>query len=63
MNISPLAKSEQRLIELNRQASLLIYNQRIGKVSRSEILTAIRELPVDEQNVFKQLLNKYQDQS
>ena len=61
MNISPLAKSEQRLIELKRQASLLIYQQRLGKINRSEILKAIRELPVDEQNVFKQLLNKYQD--
>ena len=61
MNISLLPEPERRLIELNRQAALLIYNHRKKVINRSEILKHISLLPNHEQDTFKGLLNKYQD--
>jgi len=58
-NLALLSKSEQRDIELNRQASLLIHNFKRGRISRQRIEVEILKLDENEQVKFKEFLNNY----
>jgi len=59
MNISKLTPLEQRVIELSRQAALLINQLKNGQISRGGVDIAISKLDPSEQQTFKDLLNKY----
>lgn len=60
-NISLLSIAEQRDIELNRQAALLIHNFKRGQISRQRIEVEILKLDENEQVKFKEFLNKYKE--
>jgi hypothetical protein len=58
-NISLLSDNKRRDIELNRQASLLIHNMKVRKITRDHINNEIIKLPENERDKFKEYLNKY----
>ena len=58
-NISLLPASERRVIELQRQAALLINELKKSRITRVAVQTKISELPENEQELFKEFLNKY----
>ena len=62
-NLSLLSSVERRKIELQRQASLLIYNMRKGSVSRSTINAEINKLEGSDHELFRYYLNFYSDKS
>lgn len=58
-NLSLLPGNERRDIELQRQAALIIYNMRKGKINRGNVTDEINKLPESEQAKFKSFLNDY----
>jgi len=58
-NLSLLPESERRLIELDRQAALLINNMKKRIITRSQVETQLNRLPESEKEYFKEALNKY----
>lgn len=61
INLSLLSNSERRDIELQRQAALLIHNMKKGKIARLDVQREINKLHEDEQEQFKNYLNKYKE--
>jgi len=60
-NLFLLSAEDRRNIELQRQASLLIYNMRKRKITRNNILIEIDKLDKCEQEKFKWYLNFYKN--
>ena len=58
-NISLLPAGERRVIELQRQAALLINELKKSRITRGAVQTKISELPENEHELFKEFLNKY----
>lgn len=54
-----MPKEEQRKIELSRQAALLIYKLKIGKITRAKVNSEVLKINNEDQEIFKQYLNKY----
>ncbi len=58
-NISLLPTGERRVIELQRQAALLINELKKSRITRVAVQAKISELPENERELFKEFLNKY----
>lgn len=58
-NLALLNNDERRLIELQRQAALLIHQAKIGKITRSQIKHAVSEFVAYEQDKMNEYLNHF----
>jgi len=58
-NIALLSKQEQRDIELQRIAALLMYKFKRGAITRAKVESAILKIPSQEREKFKGFLNSF----
>lgn len=57
-NLALLSPIERRLIELDKQAHLLIWKRRRGQIGRDVIVAAIEEVEDENREWFRERLNE-----
>lgn len=61
-NLALLSPIERRLIELDKQACLLIWKRRRGQIGRGVIAVAIEEVEDENREWFRERLNEIKSQ-
>lgn len=60
-NLSELPERDRLMIELDRQASLLIYRLKKNKITRYQVVREIDNKPESQREDFRRLVNIYKE--